>query len=53
MTETETRVKEIKQGFRQMKDGAMAQSRRQKGLDYSETHDHQMPRYRTEYATLI
>ena len=33
MTEQE-KVKQIKQSFRQMMDGAVAQSMRQKGLDY-------------------
>ena len=34
MTETDQKVKEIKQSFRQMMDGQVAQSMRQKGVDY-------------------
>ena len=34
MKETAAQIKEIKQSFRQMMDGATAQSMRQKGLDY-------------------
>ena len=34
MTETDQKVKEIKQSFRQMMDGQVAQSMRQKGMDY-------------------
>ncbi len=46
MTETDQKVKEIKQSFRQMMDGQVAQSMRQKGMDYHLNWGATLPRLR-------
>ena len=46
MTETEQKVKEIKQSFRQMMDGQVAQSMRQKGVNYHLNWGATLPRLR-------
>ena len=46
MTETDQKVKEIKQSFRQMMDGQVAQSMRQKGVDYHLNWGATLPRLR-------
>ena len=46
MTETGQKVKEIKQSFRQMMDGQVAQSMRQKGVDYHLNWGATLPRLR-------
>ena len=45
MTETDQKVKEIKQSFRQMMDGQVAQSMRQKGVDYHLNWGATLPAY--------
>lgn len=46
MTEIEQRVKDIKQSFRQLMDGQVAQSMRQKGVDYHLNWGVTLPRLR-------
>lgn len=46
MTEIEQKVKDIKQSFRQMMDGQVAQSMRQKGVDYHLNWGATIPRLR-------
>ena len=46
MTKTDQKVKEIKQSFRQMMDGQVAQSMRQKGVDYHLNWGATLPRLR-------
>ena len=46
MTEIEQKIKDIKQSFRQMMDGQVAQSMRQKGVDYHLNWGATLPRLR-------
>ena len=46
MTEIEQKIKDIKQSFRQMMDGQVAQSMRQKGVDYHFNWGATLPRLR-------
>ena len=50
--QTDLRVKEIKQSFRQMMDGATMQSMRQKGLDYHLNWGATLPRLREQAAEI-
>lgn len=49
---TEQQLREIKQSFRQMMDGAVAQSMREKGLDYHLNWGATLPRLQEMAATL-
>ena len=52
MDNTASQVKEIKQSFRQMMDGAVAQSMRMKGVDYKLNWGATLPRLREKAAEL-
>ena len=52
MMDIQQKVKEIKQSFRQMMDGATAQSMRQKGLDYKLNWGATLPRLKEMAAEL-
>lgn len=52
MMDTQQKVKEIKQSFSQMMDGATAQSMRQKGLDYKLNWGATLPRLKEMAAEL-
>ncbi len=52
MVDIQQKVKEIKQSFRQMMDGATAQSMRQKGLDYKLNWGATLPRLKEMAAEL-